>query len=113
MGPVGSEAVRRVLERHQPMLGLHGHIHESRGAVRLGRTLSINPGSEPAADEAGWMLDFCVREGLLFEKGGYYYNRFQLIPALAMEKELIDRAVGILDRAMSMAEARAGIPGGS
>jgi Icc-related predicted phosphoesterase len=43
---VGSEAVRRVLERHQPMLGLHGHIHESRGAVRLGSTLSINPGSE-------------------------------------------------------------------
>jgi 4-aminobutyrate aminotransferase-like enzyme len=54
-----------------------------------------------------------VREGLLFEKGGYYYNRFQLIPALVMEKDLIDRAVGILDRAMSMAEARAGIPGGS
>jgi Icc-related predicted phosphoesterase len=46
MEPVGSEAVRRVIERHQPMLGLHGHIHESRGAVRLGRTLSINPGSE-------------------------------------------------------------------
>jgi Icc-related predicted phosphoesterase len=35
MEPVGSEAVRRVLERHQPMLGLHGHIHESRGAVVL------------------------------------------------------------------------------
>ena len=68
---------------------------------------------EPAADEAGLMLDFCVREGLMFEKGGYYYNRFQLIPALVMEKELIDRAVGILDRAMSMAEARSGIAGGS
>ena len=36
MQSVGSEGVRRVLERHQPMLGLHGHIHESRGAVRLG-----------------------------------------------------------------------------
>ena len=46
MQSVGSEGVRRVLERHQPMLGLHGHIHESRGAVRLGSTLSINPGSE-------------------------------------------------------------------
>jgi uncharacterized protein len=46
MESVGSEGVRRVLERYQPMLGLHGHIHESRGAVRLGRTLSINPGSE-------------------------------------------------------------------
>jgi uncharacterized protein len=46
MQSVGSEGVRRVLERYEPMLGLHGHIHESRGAVRLGRTLAINPGSE-------------------------------------------------------------------
>jgi Icc-related predicted phosphoesterase len=46
MQSVGSEAVRRVLEKYHPMLGLHGHIHESRGAVRLGRTLAINPGSE-------------------------------------------------------------------
>jgi uncharacterized protein len=46
MQSVGSEAVRRVLERYQPMLGLHGHIHESRGAVRIGATRAINPGSE-------------------------------------------------------------------
>lgn len=46
MKSVGSEGVRRVLERYQPMLGLHGHIHESRGTVRLGSTLSVNPGSE-------------------------------------------------------------------
>jgi Icc-related predicted phosphoesterase len=42
----GSEAVREVLTECQPMLGLHGHIHESRGFVRIGRTLSVNPGSE-------------------------------------------------------------------
>jgi uncharacterized protein len=42
---VGSTAVRSVIEAAQPLLSLHGHIHESRGAVRLGRTLSINPGS--------------------------------------------------------------------
>jgi uncharacterized protein len=42
---VGSTAVRDVIERAQPLLSLHGHIHESRGAVRLGKTLSINPGS--------------------------------------------------------------------
>lgn len=66
---------------------------------------------EPADDESGWMLDFCVREGLLFEKGGYYYNRFQLIPSLVIDKESIDRATDILDRAMTMAEARSGIGG--
>ena len=43
---VGSSAVRTGIERHQPMLGLHGHIHESRGEARLGRTLCLNPGSE-------------------------------------------------------------------
>lgn len=44
--PVGSTAVRAAIERHQPLLGLHGHIHESRGAERLGRTVCVNPGSD-------------------------------------------------------------------
>jgi Icc-related predicted phosphoesterase len=42
----GSTAVRAAIERDQPLLGLHGHIHESRGVVNIGRTLAINPGSE-------------------------------------------------------------------
>jgi len=42
----GSQSVRRAIETHQPLLSLHGHIHESGGAVRIGRTLSVNPGSE-------------------------------------------------------------------
>lgn len=42
----GSTAVREALEEFQPFLSLHGHIHESRGATRLGRTLALNPGSE-------------------------------------------------------------------
>jgi Icc-related predicted phosphoesterase len=35
-----------MIEKHQPLLGLHGHIHESRGAQKVKRTLIINPGSE-------------------------------------------------------------------
>lgn len=42
----GSTAVRSALERHQPLLGLHGHIHESQSAAKVGRTLCVNPGSE-------------------------------------------------------------------
>lgn len=42
----GSTAIRESIERHQPVLGLHGHIHESQAAARIGRTLSVNPGSE-------------------------------------------------------------------
>ncbi|GIK78719.1 MAG: metallophosphoesterase [Acidobacteria bacterium] len=44
--PVGSTAVRDLIERYQPMLTLHGHVHESRGATKIGRTLCINPGSD-------------------------------------------------------------------
>jgi uncharacterized protein len=46
MHGAGSKSVRKAVETHQPMLGLHGHIHESSGAVKIGRTLCINPGSE-------------------------------------------------------------------
>jgi Icc-related predicted phosphoesterase len=46
MIPVGSTAVREAIERYQPLLSLHGHVHESAGATRIGRTLCINPGSD-------------------------------------------------------------------
>jgi Icc-related predicted phosphoesterase len=46
MTSVGSTAVRDAIELYQPMLGLHGHVHESPGTQRIGRTLTINPGSE-------------------------------------------------------------------
>ena len=42
---VGSSAVKEVIKEVQPILTLHGHIHESRAAERIGRTLAINPGS--------------------------------------------------------------------
>lgn len=46
MVSAGSSAVRDSIERYQPLVGLHGHIHESRGMVQIGRTLCLNPGSE-------------------------------------------------------------------
>jgi Icc-related predicted phosphoesterase len=42
----GSQAVRDAIARYQPMLGLHGHIHEAQGMVKIGRTTCVNPGSE-------------------------------------------------------------------
>ncbi len=59
--PCGSKAVREAIERHQPAVSLHGHIHEARGTARIGRTLCINPGS---AYEQGDLL------GALVELGG-------------------------------------------
>jgi Icc-related predicted phosphoesterase len=45
-GPVGSTAVRKLIENYQPVLAIHGHIHESGGERKIGQTLCINPGSE-------------------------------------------------------------------
>lgn len=68
MEPVGSKAVREIIERHQPLLSLHGHIHESGGAVNIGRTLAINPGSEYGEG---------VLRGALIEVGGGEIHRHQ------------------------------------
>jgi uncharacterized protein len=56
--PVGSTAVREAIEEHQPVLSLHGHIHEARGNCRIGRTLCINPGSSyEQGDLLGAVID--------------------------------------------------------
>jgi Icc-related predicted phosphoesterase len=43
---VGSSAVRDAITTYQPMMSLHGHIHESRGEAKIGKTVALNPGSE-------------------------------------------------------------------
>jgi hypothetical protein len=45
MKPVGSTAVREAILKYQPVLSVHGHIHESKGIKKLGQTLAMNPGS--------------------------------------------------------------------
>jgi Icc-related predicted phosphoesterase len=71
--PVGSHAVRDAIKHYQPPVSLHGHIHESRGVQRLGRTLCVNPGSDYSAGvlrgavvdiaEDGTCLDFLLTTG--------------------------------------------------
>ncbi len=46
MEHVGSKSIRKAIEEYQPLLGLHGHIHESRGVDNIGRTICLNPGGE-------------------------------------------------------------------
>lgn len=68
--PVGSRAVKAAIERHQPLLGLHGHVHESRGIVKIGRTVCINPGSEYTEG---------ILAGALIGVDGSRVEQFQLI----------------------------------
>ena len=65
MIPVGSTAVRDAIARYQPMLGLHGHIHESRGVRKLGRATVANPGSEYGEGVLdGVLIDLDTRKGV-------------------------------------------------
>ncbi len=44
--PVGSTGVRRALQELQPLVSVHGHVHESGGQSKIGRTNCFNAGSE-------------------------------------------------------------------
>jgi uncharacterized protein len=71
--PVGSKAVREAIKRYQPVVGFHGHIHESQGAQKIGGTLCLNPGSDYSSDvlrgalvdlaDNGDLLDFVFTTG--------------------------------------------------
>jgi len=71
--PVGSKAVRDAIKQYQPVVGLHGHIHESRAVQKIGDSVCLNPGSEYTADllrgavvdiaDDGSYLDFLFTAG--------------------------------------------------
>lgn len=68
MDNVGSVAVLETLKRHQPLLSLHGHIHEAAGQEKIGRTVAINPGSEYSEG---------VLKGALIRIGGGKLHSYQ------------------------------------
>lgn len=47
--PVGATSFRDVIKETQPLLTLHGHIHETRNSAKIGRSLAVDPGSEYTA----------------------------------------------------------------
>jgi Icc-related predicted phosphoesterase len=67
--PVGSTAVRDVILKYQPLTTFHGHIHESRGMQKIGRTICFNPGS---SYEQGILQGLVVNIDKKGVKG--YYN---------------------------------------
>jgi uncharacterized protein len=61
-GPVGSTGVRKAIETFKPVLGVHGHIHESGGERRIGETLCVNAGSESSMGVLrGYLVDLSER----------------------------------------------------
>ena len=64
---------------------------------------------EPGIEMAQFVLNESIAAGMLFEKGGYYYNRLQMIPALNMKAEIMDEAFRRWDKIFTDGEAKFGI----
>ena len=60
-GHYGSKLIRRVINRHQPVLAIGGHMHENQGKCKIGKTLVVNPGA--AVDGKCAIVDFNIEKG--------------------------------------------------
>lgn len=65
MIPVGSTATRDAITKYRPMIGLHGHIHESKGVKKLDGVTIANPGSEYGEGVLdGLLIDIDPKKGV-------------------------------------------------
>lgn len=92
----------RELEKKHPIIG---HINQ-KGIYTGVELVSDRETKEPAVAATTLVRDLSVAEGLLFEKGGYYHNRLQLIPPLNIDRKELDRVIDILDRVFGQAEKK-------
>ena len=95
----------RSLEERHPIIG----YIDNKGLYTGVELVTDRETKEPATDAAGYVRDRCVAAGLLFERGGYFSNRLQLIPALTISDAEIDRAITIFDKVFGEAEKEFGI----
>jgi 4-aminobutyrate aminotransferase-like enzyme len=98
------DGMRGIEKKHR----IIGHM-DNRGIYTGVELVMDRKTKEPAAAAATYVRNRCVEEGLLFEKGGYYHNRMQLIPPLNISRSEIDRIIGTFDRVFGEAEKKFGI----
>jgi len=61
---------------------------------------------EPASQESSFMIEECLKEGLICQLSGYFGNRFSLIPPLVISGEQINRALKIFDTVFTRTERK-------
>ncbi len=96
--------LRELEKRHK----IIGHINQ-KGIYTGIELVKDRVTKEPASDESSFVLQRCVAEGLVFEKGGYYHNRLQLIPPLNIEHSELDKVLKIFDKVFGETEKKYGI----
>jgi 4-aminobutyrate aminotransferase-like enzyme len=95
------EGLNELAKKHH----IIGHIDNS--GIYTGIELVNNRETkDPAIEASTYIRDRCVAEGLLYEKGGYYHNRMQLIPPLNIGRAELDRVLAIFDKVFGEAEKK-------
>lgn len=100
MGDYFYKKLLALQEKHK----LIGHVSGGKGLFLAIELVKDRKTKEPASDESKFVTEFCFENGLLFEYGGYFYNRIQFIPPISVRKESIDKGLSILDRALTEAK---------
>jgi len=95
----------RALQKNHPVLG----DADGRGLYIGLEFVRDRKTKEPAIEETTYIFNRCVEQGILMEKGGYVYNRFQIIPPLVIEKSEIDTVLTVFDKTFGEAERKFGI----
>ena len=85
------------LQQQYPIIG---HVDGGKG-VFLAMELVKDPKTkQPASDEAKFLTEYCLENGLLFEYGGYFYNRIQFLPPISVTRQAIDKGLKILEEGL-------------
>ncbi len=93
MGAYFRDGLKALQEKHK----IIGYI-DNQGLYTGIELIKDRDTKEPAIEATTYVRDASLREGLLFEKGGYYHNRLQIIPPLNVTKEVLDKALAIFDK---------------
>jgi len=92
--------LRELQEKHD----IIGNV--SNRGLYIGVELIKKPGDrKPAVEKADKVMKMALEKGLIFEKGGYFHNRLQLIPPLTIKKDIINKAVNIFDEIFARVES--------
>jgi 4-aminobutyrate aminotransferase-like enzyme len=98
------DGIRELEKKHT----IIGHV-DNKGIYTGIELVMDRKTKEPAAKASTYVRDRAVEEGMLYEKGGYYYNRMQIIPPLNIARSELDRVIKILDKIFGEAEKKFGI----
>lgn len=95
------DGLRELEKKHK----IIGHI-DNKGIYTGVELVNDRETKEPAVEASTYVRDRSVEEGLLYEKGGYYHNRLQLIPPLNIARSELDEVINIFDKIFGEAEEK-------